>query len=295
MMRHFFNRVKEYFSFTSGEQKGALVLIIVIALVLVIPWAYRLTFPFKTYDYSPLKNQLTEVDTDTLNEGSGESDLFDKKTRLCLFDPNTITEQQMNELKFPETAIKSIVNYRKKKGMFLKKEDLKKMYGMTPEFFSGIEAFIHLENEPKIVSDKHPKNRVETTKEIISINSADSSDLVALKGIGPGYARKIIRYREKLGGFYSLLQIKEVYGLPDSVTRSLIAQSEIDQLKIKKLKINALSNKELALHPYISVYQAKGIVSYRELQGHFNNETELRKSKIFPDSLITRIMPYIEF
>jgi len=100
----------------------------------------------------------------------------------------------------------------------------------------------------------------------IEINSADTIQLQELKGIGPGFAKRIVKYREQLGGFYAKEQLMEVYGLTEQIYNSIKNSIVVDASKIKRIKINEMDISRLKRHPYISYYEAKAIYDYRMLQ-----------------------------
>lgn len=125
----------------------------------------------------------------------------------------------------------------------------------------------------------------------VSANTADTTELMKIPGIGSYYAKSFIRYREQLGGFASLSQLKEIEGFPESA----IPFIQIYPKEVKRLNINQLSLNQLRRHPYINFYQAKEICDYRRLEGPLKNLQELKLLKDFPPAEIERLEPYIEF
>lgn len=97
----------------------------------------------------------------------------------------------------------------------------------------------------------------------IELNTADSLQLQELKGIGPGFARRIVIYREKLGGYYAKEQLMEVYGFTDKLYNLIKNDITVDASKIRKININKMNISQLKRHPYISYYEAKAIYDYR--------------------------------
>ena len=125
----------------------------------------------------------------------------------------------------------------------------------------------------------------------VNINSADTTELQKIPGIGSYYARSIIRYRERLGGFVSMSQIQEVEGVPETALHYM----NIDAKHIRKMNVNQLSLAELRKHPYLDFYQAKEIVNYRRTHGPLKSAEELRLLKDFPPAEIERIKPYLAY
>lgn len=128
--------------------------------------------------------------------------------------------------------------------------------------------------------------------EWIDINLVDSVGLIRLPGIGPYYAKRILDYRERLGGFVDVAQIAEVVELSDSVVRWFTLS---DSLNIRSLDINRLSLNELRQHPYINFYQARDIYEYRYKEGKIVGPEQLLFLKSFTEQDLVRLIPYITF
>ena len=128
---------------------------------------------------------------------------------------------------------------------------------------------------------------------IIYINSADSSAWEALPGIGPTLAARLIRFREKLGGFYSIAQVAETYGLPDSTFKKIQASLRLDSSSLKKLNINQMDEKSLGQHPYIRYKLARLIVQYRSNHGPFSHPEDLYNIPLVDDSIYRKLEKYI--
>lgn len=129
---------------------------------------------------------------------------------------------------------------------------------------------------------------------VVEINGADSLELMRMNGIGPAFARRIIRYRQLLGGYFNREQLLEVWGM-DSSRYSLIKTHVIvNRDSIHKININSITFKKLMKHPYIGYNVARGVMDYRMKHGEFNSIKELRKVKNINDSIYNRIEPYVK-
>lgn len=139
--------------------------------------------------------------------------------------------------------------------------------------------------------------RAKKTDETVEINSADTTTFKKLRGIGSGYARMIVNYREKLGGFYNTNQILEVYKFPKETYDKIKNQLVVDTTQIRKILINTASVKELKSHPYISYYQALSIVENRELQPQmrYNSLYDMIVDEDLKEADILKIAPYLSF
>lgn len=135
------------------------------------------------------------------------------------------------------------------------------------------------------------------TDEMVELNSADTTRLKMLRGIGSGYAKMIVAYREKLGGFYAVSQLLEVYKFPDETYQKIKNQLSVDTTLIRKINVNEATVKELKSHPYISYYQALSIVENRELQPEmrYNSLYDMVVDEDLKEEDILRVAPYFSF
>jgi len=139
-----------------------------------------------------------------------------------------------------------------------------------------------------VVTHYQPKIK---TGEHVVLNTADTTALKTVPGIGPYFARKVVEYGERLGGYVSVDQLDEIENFPLDAKDFLV----IEHAAPKKLNLNRLSVNELRRHPYINFYQARAITDYRRLHGPLRSLQELRLSKDFPPETIIRLEPYVEF
>jgi DNA uptake protein ComE-like DNA-binding protein len=130
---------------------------------------------------------------------------------------------------------------------------------------------------------------------IVQINRADSAAWEALPGIGPALAARILRFRDKLGGFYAVGQVAETYGLPDSTFKKIQASLRLDSGSLKKLNINQMDEKSLAQHPYIRYKLARQIVQYRSVHGPFSRPEDLYNIPLVDDSIYRKLEKYISW
>ena len=159
-------------------------------------------------------------------------------------------------------------------------------------------------NSPKASYDKREfKRSTRTTRksdktdEVVELNSADTTRLKQLRGIGSGYAKMIVAYREKLGGFYKAEQLLEVYKFSDETYQKIKHQLKVDTTLIRKINVNTVTVKELKSHPYISYYQALSIVENRELQPQmrYNCLYDMVVDEDLKEEDILRVAPYLSF
>lgn len=209
------------------------------------------------------------------------------------FDPNHIGKEGWMKLGMEERMASGIVKYIQKGGRFRKKEDLKKIYGMTDELYHTLEPHILLDEEVSSSNVFTAKTRM---KKIIDLNKADSADLVSLPGIGEKLSSRIIRFRDKLGGFTSIAQLSEVYGIDPSLVSALADNFVVHQgADVKHIRINEIRLEELAKHPYAGYVNAKLIVAYRTAHGQINNADELLSIGEIDKTKIEKLLAYLLF
>lgn len=129
----------------------------------------------------------------------------------------------------------------------------------------------------------------------IEINTADTSESKKLKGIGSVLSARIVKFRDVLGGFHSIEQIKEIYGISEETYISIKDKLTLSYLKINKLNINQSTVDELAKHPYISKKQAQALVNYRNQHGAYSKMNNLTQNKALDKDFLCKIEPYLEF
>jgi len=212
------------------------------------------------------------------------------------FDPNTASIESMLANGLPSHSVKRIVSYRNKGGTFYKKEKLKN-FGLDDETYKKVEPYIRINSTSqtyssnKYTSSNTYSKPAEPTN--LDINAASQEEWMLFKGIGPGYSKRIIEYRDKLGGFIDKTQLKEVYGLPDSVYNHIIDKVQVGTVNIKKININTATLEELAQHPYIRKYMAEHIIKFREDIKEFKSIQELKQIPLINEEKYRKIVPYI--
>ena len=221
-------------------------------------------------------------------------DVLDKE-RIVLteFDPNAANDSTLLSLGFSTRNIKTINNYRNKGGEFFVKEDLKKIYGLDSSLYLLLEEYIVISNfEKTIINEK--KQAVKSYKRAtIEINSADSSLLLDLPGIGPVFSNRIIKYRKLLGGFSDKKQLLEVYNMDSVRYKGFSDLIIVDNSLIRKISLNFSSKEEFQKHPYLDKDQAKALVKFRSRKGNFKKISQIDEEKIINKSTYQKIFPYL--
>jgi len=128
----------------------------------------------------------------------------------------------------------------------------------------------------------------------IFINQASVEEWTRLRGIGDVLSRRIVTFRDKMGGFTHVDQVGQTYGLADSVFQQIRPRLRLEKTH-RRWRVNSLGVEELAEHPYISLRQAKAVVSYRQKSGPFSSSEAFQQLRIFSDKEHQRLAPYLDF
>ncbi len=256
------------------------------------PESYQMLAPFIVFKNNAPPNKIKK-------EPTKKTLLVDAPIiELQAFDPNTATQEELLRLGLAARPVNTILKFRNKGGSFRKKEDLKKIFGVTEEDYQNLEPYITIQNiSPKKVQTPIASNTPNPPKETITsldINQSTPEDWQKIKGIGPSYAKRIVTWREKLGGFSHIQQVGETYGLPDSVFQKIYSILQISPV-LKTLSINSISVEDLQKHPYLKFKQAKAISNYRLNHGPFKNWDDLQKVRALSPETLKKIKPYIDF
>jgi competence ComEA-like helix-hairpin-helix protein len=305
------NNLIEYLSYGKSERIAIIAVILLIVFLFLLPSMYsRFQKPSQVYDYSSFDKQIAEflkneetyanADPGGFDFTNPDKEIVKHKIAPFQFDPNSLDEAGWKKLGFTEKQATGILKYRDKGGRFRKKEDLKKLFVVNEEIYKLLEPFIEI-SETRVEPDQRTEAGDKpsysftnsTTRYQVELNSADSAELVKVYGIGPATARRILRYREKLGGFFSAEQLKEVAGI-DSARFEMIKDGVFaDGDVVNKIEINLLSVTELRQHPYIDYYIAKAIVDRRIKKGFYTSPDELREIPLIYEALFMKLSPYI--
>lgn len=322
--------------FSQKETNGFLVLSGAMLLIAAAPFVVPLLFPAPEHNRAADRRQLDSLvavletqKPDTAqnryaDNGYGRSKtdfVVDETAALFAFDPNLISAAQWQSLGLPRFLAQRIEKYRSKGGRFRTKSDLKKIYDFPEPLYQRLLPYIQLpenagyraknstfenartpyqprEREAKF-ADKFPAGKFPKKASgnfRLDLNATDTTQLKMVRGIGPGISRRIVKYRDALGGFASLAQVREIYGLDTAVVGELLKFAYLsDNHALRKLPINSATVEQLDAHPYISPKQAKVIAAYRQQHGRFNAAADLAPIRILDKSTLEKLTPYLAF
>jgi len=255
----------------------------------------------KTIAHAPTSKVVTEQLPK--KKFSSKNKNFKKRKALFEFDPNKLSVDSLMLLGFNAYAAKNVDKYRAKGGKFKNADDLRRIYGLDSILFEEIKPYVKITPSRKLIATKpaiekpHSKSKPKPKRpklayKSIDINLADTTEFKKLKGIGSVYANRIVKFRNSLGGYFSVDQIREVWGISDSLYLSIIPYLAKASRIPNKKNLNSLDKKSLARHPYIDWKKAKIITSYRKMHGDFESIDDLRKMHGIGNAFVDTLAHY---
>lgn len=291
--------LKEFLAFSKWEQKGIIILLSLIVIVILFQVLYRpkptllLTAPVQ-HKIDEFESKIIEAEWQkNRNADRGRypnTRSGDNKFILFDFDPNTATIADFQQMGFTRKQADVIERYRLKGGVFRSKSDFQKIFVVSDDMFLRLEPFIRINLPAKDTSMRFPQAYKPV---FLDINKADTAELVMLKGVGAVIAKRIVAYRDRLGGFVRNEQLLEVFGIDSSRYDGLRLQLKAPS-PIVKIKINSISFEELRKHPYLTAYQARSIIYYRTKKGGIIDIQELVTNKIVTLECSNKLKDYLD-
>ncbi len=310
--------LREYFSFTRKERNAVVVLLSLVIVIGVLPYlvpAKKSAIDQETLDQFQRDIALLKpVGRDTQSVHQYKSSSYPSENKfygtgshaaasLFPFDPNTLQEEGWIKLGVPERTARTIMHYREKGGKFRKPEDIAKIYSLPKEVADRLLPFVRLPvadkppaplPAPAFTHDAASSPRSSYKDLLIDVNQTDSATLEMLPGIGGRLAARILNFREKLGGFYSVDQVAETYGLPDSTFQRIKPHLKVSAQAVTILDINTATADQLRMHPYIRWNIANAIEQFRRQHGNFTKPADLLQIPAITPALFARIEPYLK-
>lgn len=293
------NFVKDYFTFSRKERVALIILILLISIFIVLPYviSFKKNAPLINENLQQQVTQLLVKDSLpnnnlTTNEISNEKPFTENTAyEMFEFNPNTINEEGWKKLGLKDKTIKTILNYRSKGGKFKTPEDIRKIWGLKKEDADRIIPYAKIESKTNNILNTKEGAIKSTVK--IDINIATPQEWFTIPNMDRSLAYKIIKYKEKLGGFLTIQQVKETYGLTDSLFKTIEPYLILQTTNIKKININTADDYTLSNHPYINKDVAKAIIIYRTQHGAYTKIDDIKKIVFIKEDLYNKIAPYL--
>ncbi|WP_420385650.1 helix-hairpin-helix domain-containing protein [Roseivirga sp.] len=301
----------KFLSFSKTEINGTVFLLIIIVCLLLSPQLYKIMLGDR-YDSFEEDQALLDSLMSAINSSVSIEPVFEPK--LSEFNPNEASLNELVSLGIPEFLSKRIIGYRNAGGVFKVKSDLMKIYNFPDSLFFRLESYIRMEDELQIREKERSVEkrtgrgvrrkaavlmselRFPDEPRLIDINLADTTLFQKLHGIGSTYAKRIVAFREALGGFYSVDQVSDLYGMTDSLYYQIKSFLTIsDTVKLKVIPINVATFEQLNSHPYISYELTKEILLAKSKYGKFKKLEDLSRLSLLDSLGRSRLGPYLRF
>jgi DNA uptake protein ComE-like DNA-binding protein len=299
-------KIKDWFSFTPSNYVGIIILLVLILVGILLPSIYRAIVPEKEVDYSLYEKKIKEIEQ-ALAIAKAQDQPRVESVSWKLFSPDTITAKELQELGVSEFAANNWVKFIKRGGRFTSLQKLSEVYGLDSIWLAEASAYIIFTEAPKQqlkaaykkesfvqAAQKKEANHAAQAPVVIDINKYDSLQWCSVKGIGPVYASRILKYKALLGGFVEVHQLKEVYGLPSQIVDSLSKFCVISkESQLETIDLNTCSFSVLNKHPYISYQQTKAIFKYKQLMGEIKQLSELMENNLVDSLTYKKVKKYL--
>ncbi|MES2240718.1 MAG: helix-hairpin-helix domain-containing protein [Bacteroidota bacterium] len=294
-----FKTIRDYFNFSKDQQKGILSLFFIIVVL-------QLVYYFS--DFSSFSKENPEEQKWLSLESQIDSMKNHQKyevPKVYPFNPNFITDYKGYKLGMSVAELDRLHAFRKENKYVNSAKEFQAVTAISDSLLAAIAPYFKFpdwvknKKESKLIAFSNVKSEGFSKKEklvVKDINQATQEDLIKIYGIGEAISTRILKFKESLGGFVSMEQMKDVWGLSPEVVQSLSASFKVSTLPdFKKIDINNASIKELAQFPYFKYNLAREIVIYRSMNGDIKNAGDLRKIKGFPVDKENIIGLYLDF
>ncbi|MBK7148837.1 MAG: helix-hairpin-helix domain-containing protein [Bacteroidetes bacterium] len=312
-------RMIEFFAFAVWERNAAFALAIVALVIAFWPEITYMVYPPQSQQSAGIKasvdlfvkeyeqqllaraisDSVSENQAAAFNPFEGEkiNSRFNSRAAIhyFIFDPNKIGVAEWVQLGFSEKQAEAIERVKAKGFKFRVPEDLIRVNIIGQKNFDRLAPYVQIAPIPfsKPAYEKPAYASAPREKFVIDINEADSSLWELQYGIGPKTAQRIVKYRTRLGGFLRVEQVREVWGLPDSIYQSLKDKLVVKEVAIQKINVNEADVKTMGSHPYINFPLARVIESYRKEHGRFSSVEDIQKVALVTDSIYRLLQPYV--
>ena len=300
--------IRYFLGISRTEANGVIVMAIIMLLIAFIPlFVSRISRPDDLdIDQKQHLDSLAAILDHSLSRpkvNPSVTSTNENSVSYFSFDPNTANYDDFLLLGLSGEISNRILKYIESGGSFNKREDFKKIYGLTDDKFQELLPYIKIDEGIPLESFSEPIQPgqgivMPESEEVVqfNINKVDSSELIVVNGIGPTLSGRIVRFRESLGGFINMEQLLEVYGLEGYAYDNLLYQAFVGENFVPiTIPINDWPADSLARHPYIDFRKARVIVAYREQHGRFKTPSDLMEVLVLEKSWVEKLTPYLDF
>jgi competence protein ComEA len=297
--------LNEYLRYTRGQRIGLYSLVLLVVCVVLVNIWHRVSFMERaTADLIRFGPSMLVFEEQVAAqraeygqwEHKKEHDRFSAwraSAERFAFDPNTLDSAGWVRLGFSPKQSLSILRYRSKGATFKSAEDLLRLFMVDSALYLELRPYVTIEQSTQQTERAPLPERKFAALPMVDINLADTLELEELRGIGPAFARRIYRYRERLGGFISPEQLLEVYGMDSARYEGILPQVTLNVDTIRPLNVNSADYTGLIRHPYLNKNQVRAIIRYREQHGEYRSVDDLLRIHLIGEKDLERLRPYL--
>jgi DNA uptake protein ComE-like DNA-binding protein len=292
-----FKIIKSYFKFSPGQRTGVFLLF---GIIIVLQLVYFFVDVGALSNDSPEKEKWLSVQSQIDSMKQQKRNYIPK---IYPFNPNFISDYKGYKLGMSVLEIDRLLAFRKGNNYVNSPKEFQDVTKVSDSLLNAISPYFKfpdwVNNKKEFKDYKKYPNSAFVKKEktvIIDINKATQEDLIKIYGIGEAISLRILKLKESLGGFVSMEQMNDVWGLSPEVIENLNSHFKVSELpKLKKIDINNASIKELSQFPYFNYQLAKQIATFRSMNGDFKNVNDLTKIKGLSIDKANIIALYLDF
>ncbi len=314
------NLINGWLYYTKAQRRGIVVLLVLIILILIGSEVIKRQRTYRSIDQEAFLRDVALFEEMLRKaeeaEAASHKDIETPAQRRqrpvfnpFAFNPNEMSDADWARLGMPSHISRSIQNFLAAGGQFRFKEDFGRIYLLDDWMYEELESYIDLPSRPPARARTAERSFTETPDDMIvseiskpaapaqpllvNISRADTMELQKIRGIGPAFSRRIISYRELLGGYIDAAQLLEVFGLDSTRYESIREFIIADSIPTRKININQAEFPDLVRHPYIDRQTAGAILNLRRQHGQFAASEDIKRSYLIDEALFQRINPYL--
>jgi competence protein ComEA len=294
--------LKDYLTFSKKERIAVIILLVLMSGFIAAPYLYEpeTEMPVMSKELADFLAGSDSIEKKSIADPAVSITAVGEKKEVVLFsfDPNTIDAEAWMRLGIGERTVRTVLNYRNKGGRFRSPEDIRKIWGLRKEDAERLIPFVVIAgNKPSVLPSRQaPVLQPAGPKEIIpiDINTSGVEEWKSLPGIGEVLAARVVKFRDKIGGFLSVEQVRKTYGISDSLFSAIIPYLVFQPSSLPKLNLNTASVYALRSRTGISYQLAKTIVDTRNQEGPFQEINSVKLKIPMPDSVWQKMVLLIK-
>lgn len=287
-------KYEDPFVISKRSKRGLLVLILASLGLIFFPRVYM--FFQKEEAFVINSEKIAEFErTHKKFKKRNYSNYYSKKKKykapVSKFNPNNYSLSDWMNLGLSEKQSVVVLKFTSR-GIY-SEQDLKRIFVIPDVLFELIRDSVvypeRFQNSPNQESFKKQAKQIT----LINLNTADTTEFMKIYGVGAFYAKQIIRYREKLGGFFKKEQLFEVWKMTTDAYDKIKDHVFISEKDVKRININSVTIEELKVHPYLKWNQANSIIKMRIQRNGFKNIEEIKESVLIDSETYEKLFPYL--